>query len=581
LTTAGGSTFCTFKYSDYSEEAPLISQIGGMTEAHFEISSDIRAFARLSYSHRDAQTIAAPAPNDFGQIIVPATVAGTFGLPNYTPGNPIDVVFRTVSLGTRNTEVKSDAFGGVAGATMQLPHDFALDVTLSYMLTKNDLEGTSGFARSDILTSLVTSGAYNPFVATNPGSLTSAAYQPFEKTQAVNTGIEAKISGDVVETGAGPISIAAGTLTNFSSYSDALDDYSIQGLVVGNSGSAGAGHRLAEAVYAEGSIPVIKKTLEFQAAARYDHYSDFGSTVNPRLGVLYHALPSLLLRASVGTGFRAPLLADLYRGQSQSADTFIDYVACAKNGGADCQAQQYDVTSGGNPNLKQETAVSYGFGALYEPLPVFNVSTDWFFTNITNVPGLDLNDMTQAQQNGVNPADYGVIVTRDPTTNEITNVIAPEQNLSSKQIFGVDISASYTFLSKFKLTTDQNQLFFYKEEGFPGAGLVNKLGWYGNPSWRNATILSYTVADNQLAGIAIRTIPKQLTLDRSSSITSLTTIDLSYNIRLGAFGDFNATLINLLNSSPPIDPSQPTAPVNYSLYDPNGRQIVLSYKKLF
>ena len=37
---------------------------------------------------------------------------------------------------------------------------------------------------------------------------------------------------------------------------------------------------------------------------------------------------------------------------------------------------------------------------------------------------------------------------------------------------GIDISASYT-IDRFKISTEQNQLFFYKTEGFPGAGFAD------------------------------------------------------------------------------------------------------------
>lgn len=98
-----------------------------------------------------------------------------------------------------------------------------------------------------------------------------------------------------------------------STFSD-IDALTKAGKIFGGSGGAGGqGERTAKAIYTELSIPVLAE-LELSLAGRYDHYSDFGNTFNPQLGLRYTPLANLLIRASYGEGFRAPTLADLYRG---------------------------------------------------------------------------------------------------------------------------------------------------------------------------------------------------------------------------------------------------------------------------
>ena len=58
------------------------------------------------------------------------------------------------------------------------------------------------------------------------------------------------------------------------------------------------GERDITSAYAELSMPLLD-TLELQLAARYEDYSDFGTTTNPKLGVRWQPLPSLVLRASL------------------------------------------------------------------------------------------------------------------------------------------------------------------------------------------------------------------------------------------------------------------------------------------
>ncbi len=61
--------------------------------------------------------------------------------------------------------------------------------------------------------------------------------------------------------------------------------------------------------FAELFIPVLDN-LDLNAAARYDHYSDFGDTFNPKFGFSFEPTDDLLLRGSWGTSFRAPTLSD-------------------------------------------------------------------------------------------------------------------------------------------------------------------------------------------------------------------------------------------------------------------------------
>ena len=50
----------------------------------------------------------------------------------------------------------------------------------------------------------------------------------------------------------------------------------------------------------------ITHTLTLSAGLRYDHYSNFGGTTNPRLGLIYHLFHPTTLKLLYGTAFRAP-----------------------------------------------------------------------------------------------------------------------------------------------------------------------------------------------------------------------------------------------------------------------------------
>ena len=69
---------------------------------------------------------------------------------------------------------------------------------------------------------------------------------------------------------------------------------------------------------------------EIDVAVRYDDYSDFGTNTSYTVKGLFEVMEGLTLRASVGTGFRAPGLGD--RNTTFSADYHYDYVKCNAEG---------------------------------------------------------------------------------------------------------------------------------------------------------------------------------------------------------------------------------------------------------
>lgn len=103
----------------------------------------------------------------------------------------------------------------------------------------------------------------------------------------------------------------------------------------------------------EGSMPL----LELSIAARYDEYSDFGSTFNPKVGVRISPADFLSLRASWGTSFRAPNLIDLDTRTVGSGDR-IDFFPSPIPAGSETVL----VRGGSNPGLLPEESTSLSIG---------------------------------------------------------------------------------------------------------------------------------------------------------------------------------------------------------------------------
>ena len=128
------------------------------------------------------------------------------------------------------------------------------------------------------------------------------------------------------------------------------------------------GRRNTKAAYAELYVPVLPSgalwpqlvRLDLTMAGRYEEYSDFGHSFDPKFGVAFEPLRDLLLRASWGESFRAPALNELYGTTSTVTTSAVDPL----RGNQPTTIQQ---RSGANPALEPERADTLTYGVVYRP----------------------------------------------------------------------------------------------------------------------------------------------------------------------------------------------------------------------
>jgi iron complex outermembrane receptor protein len=163
--------------------------------------------------------------------------------------------------------------------------------------------------------------------------------------------------------------------------------------------------------------PLAAPRLELTLAGRVEHYSDFGTTLDPTARLRWIPFQSLKLRASWGRSFRAPKLDDLY----DSSQNFAGLVLYADPQAASGRSIVL-VRQGDNPSLRQETARTWTTGIDFAPaqVPGLNLSLTYYsidYEGRISQPGSDDPSNILAHGN-----EWAAFIIRNPTPAQIAAV---------------------------------------------------------------------------------------------------------------------------------------------------------------
>ena len=201
--------------------------------------------------------------------------------------------------------------------------------------------------------------------------------------------------------------------------------------------------RRSYGAFAELVIPVLKQ-LEFGAAVRYDHFSDFGQAVTAKGSFRWTPMPNLLVRGSVGSGFHAPTVPQVnaavqpYGVTSDKYACTPELLAVATAQGAVCRPgkQQYDQKAGGNSELQPEKSLQGTFGIRFEPVTSLSLGAD-----IWHVAIKDSFGQLPEQTVFANPLQYAKSWSSNldvGTGKNYLAFLANNQNLGKSYATGID-----------------------------------------------------------------------------------------------------------------------------------------------
>ncbi|ANH69824.1 TonB-dependent siderophore receptor [Mitsuaria sp. 7] len=251
------------------------------------------------------------------------------------------------------------------------------------------------------------------------------------------------------------------------------------------------GSRSVKALYGELNLPVLK-SLDITGSLRYDKYSDFGSSTNPKVSFRFQPVKEVLVRGSASTGFRAPTLFELYGNQAytNTAGNYANPITCpAGTGGSQCSAQ-FQVLNSGNPNLKPEKSQSETLGIVVQPLNNLSLSLDFWSVHlkdsIGSIPQFALFNNYAAypqlqQYFHPNAAGQLSVISNCPSA-QCGYVDQTLQNLGKVRTNGFDIGGQYrlsTQVGAFDFALNSTYVNKYEFQDFKDGYWVSAAGQYG------------------------------------------------------------------------------------------------------
>jgi iron complex outermembrane recepter protein len=313
-------------------------------------------------------------------------------------GTPIAYRWRCLPCGPRQIETTTDSYRFVAGIG-GLFGDWSYDAALTRASSKSESILGSGFHYTDSLRQILGSGIINPFLA--PGQSQSAdAMAALAAASArgvklfggesVVTSLDASISGDLgfFALPGGNIAMAAGVDLRREEFKFAGDQRTTRRPVFNapfdDANALDNVRRDITAAYVEFQLPVFSN-FDLNLAGRYDHYSGFGGTTNPKVSFRYRPFDSLLFRGAYSTGFKVPSFNQLFNGVSEVLYTGLDLAdpetcpdGIARSNVPGCEVIRPVEIFGGKPDLTPEESTQKSFGLVYSPMNQFNIALDWW-----------------------------------------------------------------------------------------------------------------------------------------------------------------------------------------------------------
>lgn len=379
-----------------------------------------------------------------------------------------------------------------------------------------------------------------------------------------------------------------------------LDSAKTIGAVTGNVGASTNGVTTNNAVSGEIYAPLFdngEQSIALKAGIRYDDWDVIGSDVTYQLGFEATVIPTVKLRSTYGTVFRAPTISNLFGGVIDGFPTYSD--PCIPEGSdplppgcAQVGVQldtQTNAKQGGNPNLDPEEGQTLTVGVVWSPDigdDNFSITADYWDVELEKgISSLGvtaiLNDCYLNET-----AAACALITRD-ASYAVTQVLDQPLNLNEFTAKGVDLEFRYSTSRDFGNLSSTLIWTHLLERGtrqFAGGPLTDFKGTYSNGSFAtNKANLSLTYQKDDFSVSYLGEYISSLDVEANYSsydyeVEAQYYSDLAFGYTYDKF-KVAAGITNITDEAPPyIDPgfNASTDPSTYRMFG-RGYYLRLTY----
>ena len=618
--------------SNFIQFVPATQKMSGLLNAAFKINENnkFNLEAYVAQSRVNAQTAPVPygalymhptdkyfpgngiTPLPTGTVISP----DQFGQPGAVNDDALFIKFRTVMLGNReddNTATQGRFSASLEGNVADWDYNVAVSLNTNRVqdYLKSGYSDINILANKDTNPNSVTYGGYYLNPAINPfGAQTAAGTAILNSAAAAGVGVlqygtgtvkvvdghASRDIGDWLHAGR-PAAIALG----FEARNEKMTQQAnapVAEAVIASTGldpaELNTGKRDVYAGFFELNVPILK-SLDVTAAARYDKYSDFGNTTNPKVSFRFQPNKVFLLRGSYSTGFRAPSLYELNAAQTygNSSGGQNDPVNCPNGvlkAGAPTSAcnNQFEELAGGNEGLKPEKSKNATLGIVLEPFQDFTAEFDFYHISFTNqINTLSDNDLFDAAQYSTfskyfhynSAGQLSTDGTQCPGIN-CGYVSTQLQNLGGEKTDGVDIALSYHAnagrFGKLNFGLQSTWVHSFKYQNLPNGPWIQNVGIYSGSSpvfrWQHNGVIDWAL-DPFALGLAVHYKGGYVDINPDYKVSAYTTMDLYGTYAMSKGFSFTAGVRNLTDSKAPFTYQTNLFQTGYDprYADPTGR----------
>lgn len=379
-------------------------------------------------------------------------------------------------------------------------------------------------------------------------------------------------------------------------------------LVSGAAGRLRAADRRVSALYGELLIPLVGaqnaitgvEELELHLSGRWDDYSDFGSTTNPKIGLMWSPVEGLQLRSSYSTSFAPPSLG--FTGDLNRAANVFPYSYIVTAMGSALPDPSLDVDMmfvvGAGADLQPETSRAFTAGFDYTarlPRGDFTVGATYYDIDFEDrlgqtpmpgnvnyylAPNIAFADPAsfpagavilspsaaevQALAAGLNQINYIFGATLDNVG--IINQVNAIRNLASVRTRGFDVNLGYSIDGEFgtwDFGLNANYIADFEQQAASTTPRVDTLNTYLNPVDLQLRGRVGFSRDRLSANLFVNYVDAYRTDSTANAnrIKSWTTADLTFSYAIPAGEDwmsgsaFTLTVSNLFDRDPPRSPT--------------------------